>query len=148
MKLIFPILLFFISLYFSNQVISPSIAIVEPLIVEENSFLSNINTKNKNLKIQEYWVTITGYSSSPDETDETPYITASGELVKEGTAASNFLPFGTKFIIPNIFGDKIFTITDRMNERYNDRIDIWFPTKWEAVNFGKKYEKIVIVNFP
>ncbi|MCS7183850.1 MAG: 3D domain-containing protein [Patescibacteria group bacterium] len=142
-KLLFVIFLI-ISFYFSNQAVSPTTATIEPIILEENIFLNQQNIKIKNIK--EYWVIITGYSSSYDETDDTPYITASGEWVTDGIVASNFLPFGTKILIPEIFGNKIFIVKDRMNDRFEDRIDIWFPSKWEAINFGKKYSKIIILS--
>ncbi|MBI5401250.1 3D domain-containing protein [Candidatus Wolfebacteria bacterium] len=92
-------------------------------------------------------VVITGYSSSVDETDDTPYITASGTFVRHGVAASNFLPLGTKFRVPEIYGDKVFTIEDRMNPRYNDKnwVDIWFDSKATAKVFGKKSAEIEVL---
>ena len=39
---------------------------------------------------------VTAYSSEPNETDDTPFITADGSHVADGIAASNLLPFGTK----------------------------------------------------
>jgi len=138
------IILLILSIHFSNQAISPTIATIEPYILENNIFLDN--QKNYYLKNKEYWVTITGYSSSYDETDDSPYITASGDWVEDGIVASNFLPLGTKLIMPEIFGDKIFIVKDRMHERFGDRIDVWFPTKWDAIQFGKKFSKIIIIS--
>src|SRR3989338_6396754 len=43
------------------------------------------------LETHEVWVT--AYSSSPDETDDTPFITASGGDVRDGVMAAYFLPF-------------------------------------------------------
>jgi 3D (Asp-Asp-Asp) domain-containing protein len=85
-------------------------------------------------------VWVTAYSSRPEETDDTPFITASGTYVREGVAAANFLPIGTKFRVPDVFGDKVFTVEDRMNSRYNDVqiVDIWFGDHREALSFGKK----------
>ena len=82
-------------------------------------------------------MTITAYSSTPCQTDSTPFITASNSWVRKGIVANNFFPFGTKIRIPEYFGDKIFVIEDRMHWRKsNEHIDIWFPTKQEAINFG------------
>src|SRR4030042_3654518 len=39
---------------------------------------------------------VTAYSSTPEETDDTPFITASGNYVRPGVIAANFLPFGTQ----------------------------------------------------
>jgi 3D (Asp-Asp-Asp) domain-containing protein len=34
------------------------------------------------------------------------------------------------------FGNRIFTVEDRMNRRYNKRIDIWFRDYDDAMHFG------------
>ena len=82
---------------------------------------------------------ITAYSSTPDQTDDTPFITASGKMVRDGIIANNMLPIGTKVRIPELYGDKVFTVEDRMNRRMGDhRFDIWFETYNEAKNFGVK----------
>ncbi len=88
---------------------------------------------------------ITAYSSSPDETDSTPFITASGNYVRPGVVAANFLPFGTRIRIPSVFGDKIFVVEDRLRADYNDRIDIWFSTKEGALKFGQRTSEIEIL---
>ena len=62
-------------------------------------------------------VIVTAYSSTPDQTDDTPFITASGKSVADGIIASNLFPFGTKIRIPKLYGDKIFTVEDRMNKK-------------------------------
>ena len=72
-------------------------------------------------------VVLTAYSSTADQTDSTPFITASGSHVRDGIVAANFLAFGTKVKIPEIFGDKVFTVEDRMALKHSDKIDIWFP---------------------
>lgn len=98
-------------------------------------------------------VEITGYSSTPDQTNSQPFITASGEWVKDGIVAANFLDFGTKIRIPEYFGEKEFVVKDRMNSRYtfpkNDSydgyVDIWFQTRNEAVNFGRVLTEIEVI---
>ena len=89
-------------------------------------------------------VKVTAYSSSPDETDDTPNIAASGTNTRHGVVAANFLPFGTKVRIPNLFGDTVFTVEDRMAKRFQDRLDIWFPTKTEAKRFGLQFTEVEI----
>ena len=89
---------------------------------------------------------ITAYSSTEDQTDNTPLVTASGKYVKEGIVANNMLPFGTKIRIPELYGDKIFTIEDRMHQRKGKyHTDIWFPEYQEAKNFGAKLLDIEIL---
>jgi 3D (Asp-Asp-Asp) domain-containing protein len=83
---------------------------------------------------------ITAYTSTPDQTDDSPFIAATGKRVYDGMIAANWLPFGTKVKIPALYGDKIFTVDDRMNKRYGyGRMDIWLDaTRTEALQFGVK----------
>jgi 3D (Asp-Asp-Asp) domain-containing protein len=91
-------------------------------------------------------VTATAYSSTLDQTDDTPFVTARNTRVRDGIAAANFLPFGTEFRIPDLYGDKIFIVEDRMNKRYWHRVDIWFPERQMAKEFGIKQIRIEIVS--
>lgn len=91
-------------------------------------------------------VFVTAYASVPEETDDNPFITASGKQVGDGIIANNMLPFGTKVKIPKLYGDKIFTVEDRMASYKSDyHIDIWMPNKPLAVNFGVKTTDIEIL---
>lgn len=94
----------------------------------------------------EYIVAVTGYSSTPEQTDSTPFVTAAGTHVRDGVIAANFLPFGTVIKIPDVFGNKTFVVEDRMHSRYWLNIDIWFPEKELAKKFGIKVVRIEIVS--
>tara|TARA_Y100000310_G_scaffold69685_1_gene65233 strand:- start:555 stop:1001 length:447 start_codon:yes stop_codon:yes gene_type:complete len=88
---------------------------------------------------EEILATITGYSSSFDETDETPFITASGARTREGIiACPRNIEFGTEIIIDG----KSYTCEDRLSLKYDNRFDVWFASKEKAIEFGKQ-EKIV-----
>jgi 3D (Asp-Asp-Asp) domain-containing protein len=89
-------------------------------------------------------VTVTGYSSTPDQTDSSPYITASNTRVRSGILALSRdllreftpgAPFG--------YGDRLeiegvgsFVVEDTMNPRYTRRADIWFSTRAAARRWG------------
>ncbi len=90
-------------------------------------------------------VVITAYSSRVIETDSTPFITASGTTVRPGVIAANWLPFGTKIKIPELFGDRIFTVEDRMNRRNHDKVDVWFRSTSDALNFGVRKARVEIL---
>lgn len=93
-----------------------------------------------------YAVDITSYTSSVEECDSDPFITADGSETGDGIIAANFLPFGTKIRIPDYFGNKVFTVHDRMNARYWYRIDVWMKEKKDMRAFGiKKNAKIELV---
>jgi 3D (Asp-Asp-Asp) domain-containing protein len=81
---------------------------------------------------------VTAYSSTPDQTDDTPFITANGTRVRDGIIAANWLKFGTRVRIPEMYGDKIFIVTDRMHPRFDERVDIWMETREEAIVFGAR----------
>lgn len=97
-------------------------------------------------KSGQMWIVITAYSSTPDQTDSSPFITAFGTQVRDGIIAANFLPFGTKVRFPTLYGDKIFVVEDRMNARYNYHADIWMQTREGAKEFGARIAPIEIVN--
>jgi 3D (Asp-Asp-Asp) domain-containing protein len=75
-----------------------------------------------------------------------PMITASGTYVRDGIVAANFLSFGTEIKIPSLFGDKVFTVEDRMSSRYTNTVDVLVSSKREALNFGIKRAYIEILN--
>lgn len=97
---------------------------------------------------------MTAYSSDVAQTDSTPCIPADWtydlcknyeEFGAQDTIAANFLPLGTQVKFPDLYGDKIFTVRDRMNARYGfGRGDIWMPTRAEAKQFGVKRVKMEI----
>ena len=100
-----------------------------------------------NVKIlKTFTVRATAYSSTVDQTDSSPFITASGTYVRDGIIAANFLPFGTVVRIPDIYGGKLFVVEDRMHERYWYNIDIWFPDRSMAKEFGARKIKIEVVS--
>ncbi|MDP2708798.1 MAG: hypothetical protein Q8O93_01985 [bacterium] len=92
---------------------------------------------------------ITAYNSEIGQTDDSPCITANNfnvcEHGIEDTIAANFLPFGAKVKIPDLFGDRIFVVRDRMNRRYSNRVDVWMLERPDALNFGVKVAKIEVI---
>lgn len=89
-------------------------------------------------------VSATAYNSLPEQTDSTPFITASGTHVRHGVLAANFLPIGTKVKIPALYGDQVFVVEDRMNPRYTQRVDIWMESYDDARQFGVRTIEIEI----
>ncbi len=142
-----------------------SIAITGPFITNESTAESSVQElnnqiENSELLAQNYLslrisqeekpqkiikVLVTAYSSCPNETDDTPLITASGSYVRPGVLAANFLPFGTRVRLPEIFGNRVFVVEDRLHEKHNDRVDVWFSSKEEALKFGYKISELEIL---
>ena len=114
-------------------------------IVEQTTLLplATISHCSPTKKMQ---VVATAYSASPDETDDTPFVTASGSVVREGIVANNLLPFGTKVRFPKLYPNKIFEVEDRMHWRISgNNVDIFFFTKQEALNFGARYTEMEVL---
>jgi len=53
--------------------------------------------------------------------------------------ANNGLPFGTEIRIPELFGEKVFSVQDRMHWRKGGyHFDIWFPTYEQSQEFRRQ----------
>lgn len=122
---------------------------INPLELKENETVcSNKNSILSLSKsaIRKIRVVITAYSSTVGQTDETPFLTANGTYVHDGVVANNGLPFGTQIRIPELFGEKVFSVEDRMHWRVGDhQFDIWFPTYEQAKNFGVRYAYVEVL---
>ncbi|MBL7142352.1 MAG: 3D domain-containing protein [Candidatus Pacebacteria bacterium] len=115
-------------------------------LFSQNTLIPVVSPSTEEAKeIKKVPVIITAYSSTSWETDSTPFVTAAGTWVRDGVIANNYFSFGTQLKIPELFGEKVFVVEDRMNWRKdNYHIDIWFPSYWEAKEFGVKRTYIEI----
>lgn len=97
---------------------------------------------------RQYTIPITAYTSDIFQTDDTPCVTASGlnvcERNLENVIAANFLSLGTRVKIPELFGDQVFYVEDRMNERYFYKMDVWMKELEKAREFGVQYATIEV----
>ena len=114
-----------------------------PVLVTGSDSFMGVNAPPQKKMIK---TVLTAYSSTPDQTDSTPFTTASGTRTRDGVIAANFLAFGTKVQIPEIFGDKVFTVEDRMAKKHSDKIDIWFPERRLAKRFGIQKAEVIILD--
>lgn len=119
----------------------------ELLISEDSALLSQASPNNPDPEVaSRIGAVITAYSSTVWQTDDSPFITASGSLVKDGIIANNWLPFGTRVRIPELYGSKVFVVEDRMSwQKGNYHFDIWFSDYWNALNFGAKRTYIEVL---
>lgn len=142
-------LLFATSLCLAIEVMFPQVAVAQMSAVEISNNAINIVSRfpisEKRSASYFMHVPTTAYSSTVDQTDDTPFITASGTLVRPGVVAANFLPIGTHLRIPDYYGDMVFVVEDRMNERYNGRLDIWMETRDQAIKWGIRHVIIEVL---
>ncbi len=99
---------------------------------------------------QTLYLVATAYSSTPEQTDDTPCIAAAGfDLCAhdaEDVVATNLLPLGTKLRFPQLDPDTVYTVVDRMHERYNSRIHFWKKSREAAERFGIRVVKVEVLN--
>ena len=122
-----------------------------PIIDEVLPIINNILPNSESLEVSyETYRTISAYNSEINQTDSEPCITASGfDLCANGqedSVAANWLPFGTRIRIPELFGDRVFIVRDRMNKKYSNRLDIWMLEKADAKKFGVRVALIEILD--
>lgn len=99
----------------------------------------------------------TAYNSVPGQTDATPFITATGTRTRPGVIALSrdllrTFPYGTRVIIEdlsgkysNILKNRVFIVEDTMAARKTNSVDIWMPTRSEALNWGARQIRITAV---
>jgi 3D (Asp-Asp-Asp) domain-containing protein len=133
----------------------PPVAKLPIPFIQKKSSLADVSSRTRAIQKSEkrsisLAYVLTAYSSTVDQTDSSPCTTANGFNVcrhnQENIIAANFLPFGARVRIPDLFGDRIFTVQDRMNKRHSQRIDIWMKSRTAAKQFGVKRAKIEIVS--
>src|ERR1035437_4024557 len=73
--------------------IFPKTTVADFANVSNASYVAKTTNEAKQA-IKTIKVIATAYSSTADQTDDTPFLTASGKNVKDGIIASNLLPFG------------------------------------------------------
>lgn len=96
--------------------------------------------------LKTYYSQVTVYHSVPWETDSDPWTTAAGTRARDGVLAANCLPFGTTVRLPELFGEKIFIVEDRLAADKSCYIlDIWKEYNPNDKSFGAPVAKVEIV---
>ena len=139
---LFPVIL-------TNPLLALGNIALTPSLVDFGERFINVVKNVSEEPIKTIEVIATAYSSTPDQTDANPFTTAANTTVRDGIIAANFLEFHTQIKIPELYGDKIFIVEDRMNRRYNNseipRLDIWMETRVDAKRFGVKKLEIIVL---
>lgn len=113
--------------------------IIDEIIEVEGSFEEEQEMEQENIDMSLEYLglyTLTAYCSCEECCGKSDGITASGVKATSNhtiAAPTNFA-FGTKLII----NGKEYTVEDRGGAIKDNRIDIYFDSHQEAINFGKK----------
>ena len=99
--------------------------------------------------LRSYTSQVTVYHSVPWETDSDPWTTAAGTRARDGVVAANCLPFGTLIRMPDLFGDKVFVVEDRLAPRKSCYIiDVWREYSPHDKSFGAPTVTIEVLQTP
>jgi 3D (Asp-Asp-Asp) domain-containing protein len=137
-----------------EEQINRIIKILNPEVLFANNSLNNEDEhlpENKSLTFKySAKVMLSAYNSESGQTDSSPCLTANGFNVckhgKEDTVAINGVKLGTKVRFPELFGDRVFVVRDRMNSRYNSgHVDVWMLSKIDAKKFGVKVARMEVL---
>jgi len=125
-----------------SLVLGAVIAAIVPLV--PSTYVYGLDDEvPERMPVEVITASVSGYTASPDETDDTPDIVASGKKVAIGmVACPSRYAFGTEI---EINGRKL-VCEDRMNLRYRDKnnFDIFFASKSEAYAFGRQELQVKI----
>ena len=131
---------FALLIHFLKPKVEPPLSGYDPLQVQEPFLYAYVPHAYPKRVVR---AVVTAYNPAPEQTDDTPHITASGEKVREGIVACPiWLEFGT---IIEIDG-KLYECQDRMHPKYwyQNRFDILMWDYWEARRFGKRIKEVKI----
>ncbi len=95
----------------------------------------------------------TAYNSEVGQTDDSPFITATGTRTRPGVLAVSrdllrVFPYGTRVRLEDLTGNspwlngRTFIVEDTMNARFTNRIDLWMTSHSEAINWGGRSVRI------
>lgn len=127
-----------------------NLEIPQYLIIQSNSFLVISTPISYDLIFNNFYgkekliITVTAYH--PGEPDPTPCISASGmnicETKKKIIACPRKYPFGTRFLI----NETIYYCEDRLNIKYDDRIDLFVKDEKEMKKWGKRTIEVIKID--
>jgi len=111
--------------------------VTQKIQIDEESFFNYVENNLVGIP-----VTLTAYSPSKSECDDTPHTTASMVRVTEGIVALSrdleakyCLSFGDLIMLEGL---GVFQFQDRMNKRIKNTVDIFFWDRTEALKFGRR----------
>ena len=118
---------------------------------DQSNSLSLIHKNQQYIVKSETIRIVTAYNAGdPRQTDDTPCISANGENICDALAkgqkrcAANFVPLGSQLYVDKI---GVCLVTDRMNKRYRNRVDIAMlkDEYHKARRFGRQKLNVKII---
>jgi len=135
--------LFILLIIFTAFGIAYADPMMSPLLYQKNQ---HYKVKSETIRV------VTAYNvGDPRQTDDTPCISANGENICKALAngemrcAANFVPLGSRLYVEKI---GLCLVTDRMNKRYRNRVDIAMQKDEyrKACRFGRQKLRVKILD--
>ena len=135
--------LFTLFIFFAAFGIAYADSMMSPLLVHKSQ---HFIVKSETIRV------VTAYNvGDPRQTDDTPCIAANGEDICSALAkgemrcAANFVPLGSHLYVDKI---GVCLVTDRMNRRYRNRVDIAMEKDeyYKARRFGRQKLHVKILD--
>ena len=135
--------LFTLLITFAALGIAYADSMMSPLLVHKSQ---HYRVKSETIRV------VTAYNvGDPRQTDDTPCISANGEDICRALAngkmrcAANFVPLGSRLYVDKI---GVCLVTDRMNKRYRNRVDIAMQKDeyFRARRFGRQKLHVKILD--
>jgi 3D (Asp-Asp-Asp) domain-containing protein len=106
----------------------------------------------------------TGYNSLSSQTDRTPHVTATGARTRFGIIAVSrdllrTIPYGSRVRLEDMgswsgggrgkynrmLSDMVFVVEDTMHPRKSGTIDVWFPARRQAIQWGVRRLRVTVL---
>jgi 3D (Asp-Asp-Asp) domain-containing protein len=135
--------LFILLIIFTAFGIADADPVMSPLLIQRTQ---DYKVKSETIRV------VTAYNvGDPRQTDDTPCISANGENICRALAngemrcAANFVPLGSRLHVEKI---GVCLVTDRMNKRYRNRVDIAMQKDEyrKACRFGRQKLNVKILD--
>ena len=134
---------FTLLIIFAATGVSYADSMMSPLLLHKSQ---KYTVKSETIRV------VTAYNvGDPRQTDDTPCIAANGEDICSALAkgemrcAANFVPLGSHLYVDKI---GVCLVTDRMNKRYRNRVDIAMEKNeyYRARRFGRQKLHVIILD--
>lgn len=145
--------------------LSPTVTVLDTPVDSERFFSVKVGpTANPR-----YTLRATGYNSAVNQTDSTPFITATGARTKFGIVAvsrdllGDEFPYGSLVKLRDLGGyyngrgggafqalldqQGLFIVEDTMHARKTQQLDVWFPEYSTAVQWGVRRIEVELVRY-
>jgi 3D (Asp-Asp-Asp) domain-containing protein len=124
---------------------------------------STSRTRNQRV-LSTFNVRSTGYNSLSAQTDRTPHVTATGARTRFGIIAVSrdllrTIPYGSRVRLEDMgswsgggrgkynrmLSDMVFVVEDTMHPRKSGTIDVWFPARRQAIQWGVRRLRVTVL---